>query len=183
MTSFLILVPAINQIQCHRQGGNALLKENSKADSGTSRRHSLNQVSVNDAHPPSLRKQDVSCHALTQSEKNLPSPDVTLSQDALCADISSGGPRAPPTHRKTESISFLSGSRILPAGGHRELLPAGTAQPRDEPHIWGWGGGGGWCQIKTGIILLHLPKHLSCLPQPIKPHGLHCQHSGSRTSA
>ena len=146
MTSFLILVPAINQIQCHRQGGNALLKENSKADSGTSRRHSLNQVSVNDAHPPSLWKQDVSCHVLTQSEKNLPSPDVTLSQDALSADISSGGPRAPPTHRKTESISFLSGSRILPAGGHRELLPASTAQPRDEPHIWGVGG---WCQIKT----------------------------------
>ena len=112
-----------------RQGGNALLKENSKTDSGTSRRHSLNQVSVNDAHPPSLRKQDVSCHALTQSEKNLPSPDVTLSQDALSADISSGGPRAPPTHRKTESISFVSGSRILPAGGHRELLLAGTAQP------------------------------------------------------
>lgn len=181
MTSFLILVPAINQIQCHRQGGNALLKENSKTDSGTSRRHSLNQVSVNDAHPPSLRKQDVSCHALTQSEKNLPSPDVTLSQDALSADISSGGPRAPPTHRKTESISFLSGSRILPAGGHRELLPAGTAQPRDEPHIWGWGGV--VSNKDSGIILLHLPKHLSCPPQPIKPHGHHCRHSGSRMSA
>ena len=98
------------------------------------------QSSFSKRCPPSL-SPETSCHALTQSEKNLPSPDVTLSQDALCADISSGGPRAPPTHRKTESISFLSGSRILPAGGHRELLPAGTAQPRDEPHIWGWGGG------------------------------------------
>lgn len=93
--------------------------------SGTSWRLSLHP-SPRKGCPPSSQKQDGSRRALTQSENNIPSPDVTPSQDALCADISSGDTVAPPSHLKAEPIPFLSGSRTCPQVGTESCYwPAG----------------------------------------------------------
>lgn len=83
------------------------------------------QSSSSKRGPPSLsRKQDVSCHMLTQSEKNLPGPDVTLSQDELSADISSGGPGAPPSHLKSQFPSFLGAGFFPLVGTESSYWPA-----------------------------------------------------------
>lgn len=83
------------------------------------------QSSSSKRGPTSLsRKQDVSCHMLTQSEKNLPGPDVTLSQDELSADISSGGPGAPPSHLKSQFPSFLGAGFFPLVGTESSYWPA-----------------------------------------------------------
>lgn len=127
MTSFLILAPAINQIQCHRQDGNAPLREKPRQ---WDQLEASAPSSPRKGRPPSSQKRDGSCRALTQSENNIPRPAVTPSQDALCADISSGGPVAPPSHLKAEPIPFLRGSRTcLQVGTESCYWPGGHRFP------------------------------------------------------
>lgn len=117
--------------------------------------------------PPSFAlKQDVSCRLLTQREKNLPGPDVTPSQDALCADISRSSTVTPlsPTLGHSPSPSSL-GARLCPQVGTES--PGWSAQHSSNRSCTSGGSNG-----DSGITLSQLPKHLCHLQQPIKHHGL-----------
>lgn len=150
-------------------GGNTLLRKNSETDSGTSWRHPLNQVCSKRCPPSSAPKQDISCRALTQSEKNWPSPDMTLSQDALGADMAHSGTGAPLSCLQIPSPfpSSLEAGLCLQVGPESPCWPA-----RHGSRMSGTSEGSNG---NSGIALLHLPKHLFYLPQPIKHHGLRGQ--------
>lgn len=123
----------------------------------------LAQSSSSKRCPPSFALRQAG--RLPRVRKTLPRPYRTPSQDALWPGISSrgtGGPLLVPGDR----AHFLSPWE--PASAQRWPV-----QPSPSSRSCTTGGGG--ANGNSGITLLHLPKHLFYLQQPIKHHGLRGQ--------
>lgn len=172
MTSFLILVPAINQIQCHRQGGIRYWGKTPRLTVGpVGGIHSLNHVSSKRRPLSFAPKQDVSCRALTQSKKNWPSPDMTLRQEVLWADIASNGPGAPLSYLQTLSPGpFSLEARLCPQVRTESSLLASTAELQEELHVRGggvrWELGDRFLTCPGAPLLLATAKKASWAPRP-----------------